>query len=66
MSMSEIQSMWFCPDCEAWNGTRLPACLECDRDQPILPVTSDNVPVRDSRDVSTKHRCHAKIRYLLS
>jgi len=58
------ESMWYCPTCRAWNGTQLPACLECDRDRPNIPVTSDNVPVNDSRDVTPKHRVHAKIRYL--
>jgi len=30
-------SMWLCPDCEKWNGARLPRCLGCDRERPDDP-----------------------------
>jgi hypothetical protein len=61
--MSDIDSMWFCKTCEAWNGTELPRCLECDRERPLFPVTSDSVPVSDSKNVTFWHRIDAKIGY---
>ncbi len=58
--MKDVSSMWWCKDCESWNGTQLPACLDCERQRPLLPVTSDNVPVEHSKDVTLKHRVYAK------
>jgi len=58
--MNDVSSMWWCKDCEAWNGTQLPACLKCKRKRPALPVTSDNVPVDHSEDVTVTHRLLAK------
>jgi len=64
--MRDVNSMWWCKDCRSWNGTQLPSCLECGRDRPLLPVTSDNVPVNDSRNVTLKHRVRAKARAVLN
>jgi len=58
--MKDVNSMWYCPNCRAWNGTELPACLNCKRQRPLLPVTVDNVPVEHSKDVTPKHRLYAK------
>ena len=62
--MSEIQSMWFCPTCETWVGYELNACGRCDRGRPILPVTSDNVPVKHSKRVIFTHCARAKFQYV--
>jgi hypothetical protein len=58
--MKDVNSMWWCKDCQTWNGTELPACLKCERQRPLLPVTVDNVPVKHSKDVTLKHRVYAK------
>jgi hypothetical protein len=62
----ELKSMWFCPECRAWNGTRLQTCLECKRARPLVPVTVGGVPVGHSEDVTLRHRVRAKIDRLTS
>jgi len=59
--MKDIESMWWCKDCQKWNGTKLPACLECKRKRPVFPVTVDNVPVTHADDVTLTHRIRAKL-----
>jgi hypothetical protein len=56
--------MWYCPECQAWNGSKLDRCLECDRPTPRLPVLTTDVPVDDSRRVTTRMRVRAKARRL--
>jgi hypothetical protein len=58
--MPDLSAMWYCPTCETWNGTKLDRCLGCERERPRVPVTSDDVPVDDSRDVTLAMRARAK------
>jgi len=64
-SLKDVDSMWWCKDCQTWNGTELPACLKCERQRPLLPVTVDNVPVKHAKDVKLTHRAKAKVRQLV-
>jgi hypothetical protein len=53
---------WYCPTCSAWNGTKLPRCLGCDRPVPRLPVTTLDVPADDAAQVTTRMRVRGKAR----
>jgi len=59
--MTDVDSMWWCPTCEAWVGTEIETCFQCDTKRPLLPVTSAQVSVDDSKQVTTTHRVRAKI-----
>jgi len=59
--MIDVDSMWWCPTCEAWVGTKIETCFQCDTKRPLLPVTSDAVPVDYAPNVTTTHRVRAKL-----
>jgi len=57
--MKDTESMWWCKDCQKWNGTKLPACLKAlqsklqwDRDEVIKCVSQlqSRGTVRDTGD----------------
>jgi len=56
-----VRSMWWCPECETWNGKQLPACLKCERDRPRRPVFVDDVSFDYAGYVTWKHRALAKL-----
>jgi hypothetical protein len=60
----DLPAMWYCPNCRTWNGRKLGRCLGCDHDRPRLPVTTEDVPVQNSTDVTLTHRVRAKVRKL--
>lgn len=62
--MSDLNSMWFCPECDSWVGTEIETCFVCETERPLLPVTSEQVPVDDSKQVTSTHRLRAKIERL--
>lgn len=64
--MTDVDAMWFCPDCRTWNGTKLPRCLGCKRERPRIPVTVDDVDVDDARRVTTRDRLVTKAKKLVS
>ena len=59
--MTDLDSMWYCPTCEAWVGTKIETCFQCNTERPLLPVTSAQVSVDDSKQVTLRHRTRAKI-----
>jgi hypothetical protein len=59
--MTDVDSMWYCPTCEAWVGTEIETCFVCETERPLLPVTSDAVPVDYAPNVTTTHRVRAKL-----
>lgn len=56
-----MSRMWWCSTCRTWNGSKLPACLNCERDRPRLPVRADRVPVEHSDDVTLFMRARARL-----
>ena len=58
---TDVDSMWHCPTCEAWVGTKIETCFQCNTERPLLPVTSAQVSVDDSKQVTVRHRVRAKI-----
>jgi len=58
---TDVNSMWWCPGCESWVGTEIETCFVCETERPLLPVTSDRVPIDYAPNVTTTHRVRAKI-----
>jgi len=58
---TDVDEMWWCPGCESWVGTEIETCFVCNTDRPLLPVTSAQVSVDDSKQVTLRHRTRAKI-----
>jgi len=58
------QSMWYCSNCEAWNGYRLAWCLECNKDQPRFPLRSCDVDVDDATRVTVRDMVRGKVKSL--
>ena len=64
--MPQIESPWYCPECETWNGWKLTECLGCGRQPPRIPIRHADVPFDDSTKVGLRDRVRVKAKKLLS
>lgn len=60
--VDELPSMWYCPTCQSWLGTKIEVCFECGNPRPRWPLLEDDVDVNDSRDVTLADRVRSKVR----
>lgn len=55
------ETMWYCPECETWNGWKLDVCLGCKTPQPRFPVHAADVDANDARNITLLDRLKAKV-----
>ena len=63
--MTDLDAMWFCPECRTWVGRKLDQCVTEGHPRPRIPVTTDDVDVDHAFDVTRRMRLRVKARKFL-
>jgi hypothetical protein len=59
-------SMWFCPKCETWVGSKLDKCVTEQHSKPLFPVLADDFESSPPAwEVTLEDRLLAKVRRVL-